>query len=77
MADDKDNRGARDQATVSSSETYEVDYFAKKHGISREYAQKLIDRVGSSRAALEAAVADGSKAPNAKADSNNDGAGMR
>ncbi|MEG3088825.1 hemerythrin domain-containing protein [Sphingomonas sp. PB4P5] len=57
MADDKDNRGARDQATVSATETYEVDYFAKKHAISREEAQSLIDRVGNNREALEAAVA--------------------
>jgi hemerythrin superfamily protein len=59
MADDKSNNGARDRATVSASETYEVAYFAKKHDLSREAAQALIDRVGNSREALEAAVADG------------------
>lgn len=61
MADNKDRRGARDRATVSGSETYELDYFADKHGISREAAQNLIDRVGNSRDALERAVADDSK----------------
>jgi ElaB/YqjD/DUF883 family membrane-anchored ribosome-binding protein/hemerythrin superfamily protein len=61
MADDKTNRSTRDQATVSGSETYEVDYFAKKHGLTREEAQSLIDRVGNSRAALEAAVPAKSK----------------
>ncbi|WP_236697385.1 hemerythrin domain-containing protein [Sphingomonas sp. Leaf357] len=60
MADHKDNLGARDQATVSKKETYEVDYFAKKHGLTREETVALIDRVGNSREALEAAVATAS-----------------
>lgn len=58
MADDKEKRDARDRATVSGSETYEVDYFANNHGITRKQAQALIDRVGNNRAALEAAIAD-------------------
>ncbi|MGY2737000.1 hemerythrin domain-containing protein [Sphingomonas sp. UYP23] len=66
MADDKGNSGARDRATVSGDETYEVDYFAKKHDLSREEAQGLIDRVGNSREALEAAVVAGKKAAPAK-----------
>jgi len=36
MADDRANRGARDRGRVSGSEQYEVDYFAKRHGISPE-----------------------------------------
>ncbi|MBM0203977.1 DUF3606 domain-containing protein [Micromonospora sp. STR1s_5] len=35
MADDKSKRGARDRATVSAEEPYEVRYLAKKHGITR------------------------------------------
>lgn len=66
MADDKGNSGARDQATVSADETYEVDYFARKHDLSRDEAQALIGRVGNSRQALEAAVADRAKAAPAK-----------
>ncbi|WP_010188717.1 hemerythrin domain-containing protein [Sphingomonas sp. PAMC 26605] len=66
MADDKGKSGARDRATVSGSETYEVDYFARKHDLSREEAQALIDRVGNSRETLEAAVAAGTKAAPAK-----------
>ena len=65
MADDKDDRGARDRATVSGDEptsSYELDYFATKNNLSREKAQALIDRVGNSREALDAAVADRSKA---------------
>jgi hemerythrin superfamily protein len=56
MADDKSKRGARDRATVAASEPYEVGYFADKHGISREDAQALIDRIGNDRAKLDAAA---------------------
>ena len=58
MADNKSNRGARDRATVAAGETYEVDAFAKKHGLGREEAQALIARVGNNRAKLDAAVAE-------------------
>ena len=56
MADDKGKRGTRDRATVAGNETYEVDHFADKHGMTRQEAQVLIDRVGNSRSALDAAV---------------------
>ena len=56
MADDKTNVGAADRRTVAGGEEYEVDYFASKHGISREQAQELIRRVGNNRAALDAAA---------------------
>jgi len=58
MADNKSNRGARDRATVAAGETYEVDAFARKHTLSREEAQALIERVGNNRAKLDAAVAE-------------------
>jgi hemerythrin superfamily protein len=58
MADDKSNRGNGDRGRVAGGETYEVEYFATKHGLSRDEAQALIDRVGNDRDALEAAVAD-------------------
>jgi hypothetical protein len=56
MADDKSKRGGRDRATVSAEEPYEVGYFARKHGISRDQAQKLIDKIGGNRAKLNAAA---------------------
>lgn len=68
MADDKRNSGARDRATVAGGETYELDYFAKKHDLSREDARALIDRVGNGRDALEAAVAGGVKLAAARKD---------
>ena len=57
MADDKSNVGGRDRSTVSSSEGYEVSYFAQKHGISAEQARELIERVGNNREALDTAAA--------------------
>ncbi len=56
MADDKKKRGAADRRQVAGSEGYEVNYFAKKHGISRDQAQDLIKRVGNDREKLNAAA---------------------
>jgi hypothetical protein len=58
MADDKNWIGNPDRDRVSGSEPYEVDYFARKHGISAEQARALIDRIGNDRAQLDAAAAD-------------------
>lgn len=67
MTDNTTKRGARDRAEVAGGETYEVDYFARKHGISRDEAQALIDRVGNDRVKLDAAVASKPAASTAKA----------
>lgn len=56
MSDDKTNRGGGDRARVAGEEEYEVRYFAEKHGISVEQAQKLIDEHGNNRAALDDAA---------------------
>ena len=56
MADDKSKRGGGDRARVAKGEGYEVRYFARKHGISREQAEQLISRVGNDRAKLNAAA---------------------
>lgn len=57
MADDKTKQGKQDRSRVSSGDQgYEVRYFAKKHGISVEQAQKLIDKVGPNREKLNAAA---------------------
>ena len=56
MADDKTNVGAADRRTVAGGEDYEVDYFASKHGLSREQVEELIKRVGNNREALDAAA---------------------
>ena len=56
MADDKSKRGEADRREVAAGEGYEVSYFARKHGISTEQAQKLIAEVGNDRAKLDAAA---------------------
>ena len=55
MADDKTKQG-QDRNFVAGGEKYEVRHFAEKHGLSIEQAQELIDRVGNSREALDAAA---------------------
>ena len=56
MADDKTKRGGADRRTVAAGEGYEVGYFAKKHGITRDQAQHLIEKVGNDREKLNAAA---------------------
>ena len=56
MADNKSNRGGRDRGRVAGGQGYELGYFARKHGLSREQAKSLIDRVGNDRAKLNAAA---------------------
>lgn len=38
-----------DPKLVASKEQYEVDYFAKKHDLSREKAMEVLKRAGPSR----------------------------
>ena len=56
MADDRSNRGGRDRSRVAGGQGYELGYFARKHGISRDQARELISRVGNDRAKLNAAA---------------------
>ncbi|AHF83681.1 hypothetical protein RLEG3_18425 [Rhizobium leguminosarum bv. trifolii WSM1689] len=56
MADDKSKRGAADRNKVAAGEPYEVAYFAKKHGISRDQAEKIIDKHGPDRDAANKAA---------------------
>jgi hypothetical protein len=56
MADNRTDRGGRDRSRVAAGQSYELGYFARKHGISRDQARKLIERVGNDRAKLNAAA---------------------
>ena len=56
MSDDLGNVGSRDRDRVSASEPYEVEYFARKHGLTMEQARELIARVGNDRSKLDAAA---------------------
>jgi hypothetical protein len=57
MADSKQKRGGSDRRRVAGGEGYEVNYFARKHRITKEQAEKLINRIGNSREKLNAAAA--------------------
>lgn len=56
MADNRTNRGGRDRSRVAAGQGYELSYFARKHGISRDQAKQLIARIGNDRAKLNAAA---------------------
>jgi hypothetical protein len=53
MADDKTKRDFRDRDRVAGSEDYEVEYFAKKAGITVQQAKELRANHGNDRATLE------------------------
>jgi hypothetical protein len=56
MTDDKSKRGGADGRRVAAGEGYEVSYFARKHGISKDQAEGLIKRIGNDREKLNAAA---------------------
>jgi hypothetical protein len=56
MADDKTKVGGADRRTVAGDEPYEVEYFARKHGLHADQARDLIARIGNDRAKLDAAA---------------------
>lgn len=49
MADDKSNRGARDRATISEHEDYEVKHLMEVGRITRERAIELIRQYRGNR----------------------------
>jgi hypothetical protein len=52
MADDLSNRG-QDRSRISMSEDYEVRYWTKALGVSKEELQKLVDEHGNSAANIK------------------------
>jgi hypothetical protein len=46
----------RDRGRVAAGQGYELGYFARKHGISRDQARQLINRIGNDRTQLNAAA---------------------
>ena len=53
MADDLTNRGPQDRSRISMSEDYEVRYWTKALGVSKEELQKLVDEHGNSAANIK------------------------
>ena len=56
MPDNKSKRGKGDRSRVAGNEGYEVNYFANKHGITREQVRGLIKRIGNNRDKLNNAA---------------------
>ena len=56
MPDNRSNRGGGDRGRVAAGQGYELGYFARKHGLSRDQARSLIQRIGNDRTKLNAAA---------------------
>ena len=53
MSDDKTKRGPQDRAKINVQEKYEMDYWSKKFGVTRDQLRNAVKRVGPSAAAVE------------------------
>jgi hypothetical protein len=52
MADDLKNRGAQDRSRVNIHEDYEVRYWTKKWGVTREQLVEAVQKAGVSAEAV-------------------------
>ena len=52
MADDLKNRGAQDRSRVNIHEDYEVQYWIKKWGVSKEQLAAAVQKAGVSADAV-------------------------
>ena len=50
--DDLKNKGPQDRSKINMHEYYEVKYWTKELGVSKEKLQKAVDKVGNSAAAV-------------------------
>ena len=57
MADNTSDRGNPDRSFIAGGQDYEVEHFARRHGITPDQARELIAEHGNSREALDAAAA--------------------
>ncbi len=53
MADDKTLKSAQDRSRIALGEDYEVAYWTKKFGVSREKLQEAVDAAGNTVTAVE------------------------
>ena len=56
MADEKNEQDNRDRSRVPAGDGYEATYFAKRHKLTIEQAEKRIEKHGNGRATLDAAA---------------------
>jgi hypothetical protein len=52
MADNKLNRGQPDRSKINMSEDYEVKYWTRELGVTRQELERAIEKVGNSAAAV-------------------------
>ena len=55
--DDLQKKGAADRSKINMSEDYEVKYWTRELGVSKEQLQKAVDKVGNSAAAVRKELA--------------------
>jgi 3-oxoacyl-[acyl-carrier-protein] synthase III len=55
--DDLKKRGSPDRSKINMSEDYEVKYWTRKLGVSKEQLQEAVDKVGNSAAAVRKELA--------------------
>ena len=53
MPDDKTKRVSQDRAKINVQEKYEMDYWSKKFGVTRDQLRNAVKKVGPSAAAVE------------------------
>lgn len=53
MSDDKNDRGPQDSSRVAMGEDYEVSYWTRRFGVSRERLQEAVDAAGNGAEAVE------------------------
>ena len=55
--DDLKKKGPQDRSKINMHEPYEVKYWTKELGVSKEKLQKAVDKVGNSAAAVRKELA--------------------
>jgi hypothetical protein len=63
MADDLTNRGPADRSRINMHEDYEVRYWTKALGVSKEELQRLVDKHGNSATKIKEALGISSPSP--------------
>jgi hypothetical protein len=56
MADDKTDRGPQDRSRINLNEDYEVRYWTKKFGVTKDELAKAVAKAGQSAAAVAHAL---------------------
>jgi len=56
MSDDLKSRGPQDRSRISLTEQWEVDYWTKSLGVSRERLEQLVREHGNSTEAVKKAL---------------------